>query len=145
MSRSGTWKETGSGPDPWLIAAAAAVVVLCAGGTAGTFAAHLSAAITDLLYWIAGVIGTVAMAGAAALVWWLRGKPEREATAAAAIAERRRAREDEIEERRTRRAIVTAQAQAQAWAPLVSAITNAVQQPQPWPQPARVIRSEVER
>ena len=57
MPRHGTWTETGSGPDVRLIAAVAVVVVLCGGGSAGAFAAHLSAAITDLLYWVAGVMG----------------------------------------------------------------------------------------
>ena len=118
-----------------------AAVVLCSSAGAGTAMAHLPAVITDLVYWIAGVMGATAAAGAAALAWWLHGKPGREARAAALMAGRKRARAAELEGRAERRAISAARAQADAWSPLLAAFAGAMRQPQPqpWPQPAPVI------
>ena len=128
-----------------MVAIGAGVVILAGGGGAAAAVAGLAAAVTDLLYWVAGTIGTAAVAAGA---WWLatrRRRAEQRVRAIEMRAEQERAYRAEVEARHARRALTAAQAQAQAWAPLIGAITAAVRQERPAPQPVRVVRGEVER
>jgi len=132
--------EGGGGDIAKIIAIGAGAAVLCGGAaTAG-----LTAALADLLYWVAGTTGCAVAAGGVLWAATRRGRLERRARAAEIRADQERAYRAEVEERYARRALVAAQAQAQAWAPVIGAIAAAVRQ-QPDPQPARILRGEVER
>ena len=141
----GTFKgETTSGDDlaKWICIGFVAVAVLGGGGMASA-AAGIAAALTDLLYWIAGTVGAAVVA--VPVVWAVtRGRRMDRRIAAAEHREAlERAYHAEVLERRQARAAIQAEAQARAWAPLITAIAAAVTQQQP--QPAPVIRGEVER
>lgn len=136
--------ETTSGDDlaKWICAGIVAVVLFGGGGMASA-AAGITAALADLLYWVAGVTG---FAVVAVPVVWAVTRDRRMGRRIAAADHREaveRAYHAGVLERRQARAAIEAEAQARAWAPLVTAIAAAVTQQQP--QPARVLRGEVER
>ena len=132
----------GGGDLAKIVAIGAGVLVLTGGGGLAAATAGITAALTDLLYWVAGTIGlTVAAAG----VLWAatrRRRMERQVATAELRADLERAYRAEVLARQQERAAIQARAQAQAWAPLVTAIAAAVQQ-QPGAVP--VLRGEVER
>ena len=136
----------GGGDIAKIVAIGAGALILAGGGGVAAAAAGLAAALVDLLYWVAGTVGFTVVA--VPILWAVtrRRRMERRVTAAEIRAEQERAYQAGIEERHARRALAAAQAQAQAWAPLIGAIAAAVrQEPASGPQPVRVLRGEVER
>ena len=142
----GTWKTTGSGGgDGWkAVAVIGGGLLLLGGGSVTAAAADIASAVVTLLCWVAGIIYGSGFVFAVAMLATRRRRAVARAQDAAELTRRQQVREAEIEERHARRALVAAQAQAQAWAPMIGAITAAVRQ-QPDPQPVRVVRGEVER
>jgi len=125
-----------------IVAIGAGVLILTGGGSVAAATAGIAAALTDLLYWVAGTIGAALIAIGAWRAATRRRRAEQRVAAAELRADLERAYRAEVLARQQQRAAVQATAQAQAWAPLITAIAAAVQQQ---PQAVPVLRREVER
>ena len=147
----GTWKTTGGGDSGQTVAlavVAAGVVIIAGGGATAAIAA-----VTELLTIIAVIIGVIVVAVVAVLAWWvLKGRPAGEAKAEAGRLERVHAYELEqakADAVRHRKALEIAAASASQVnvtttidpAALLAAAFGAAR---PEPQPAWVVRAEVE-
>ena len=149
MPAHGTWTQTGSSGDGWkALAALGAVVLICSSGAAAALAGTVEAiAVTAAV-----VVGALILIGVPLLAWYvLRVRPAQDARAAeeraAAVAAYEEGKRRRALERREEAMAVEAARAAHIGLAVVAAISQ--QQVQSWsqayPQPARVLRAEVER
>ena len=133
----GTWKTTGGGGDLSGLLVAAVLVVIAAAAVM---------AVMEFIVLIAGILGVLLVLAAAGLAWYLHGQPARKARYAVAYQAAFAARE-EAERRQALERRQFALELARASAPVIQNVIDpafllaaGLQ-----PQPARVVRGEVER
>lgn len=141
MPRRGTWTETGGGgvKVPALIVIAVVVAIALGSGAI----AGIIAAITALLICVAVLMVLTVVVGGA-VFWLTRGKrKQRNIDFAEARAIKQEQYYDELELRNARKAQINAAAQAQAWAPALGLIAEAIRSGNSVPEPAWNYRAEV--
>lgn len=140
--RHGTWTETGGDHKmPLLIILAVVVVAAIAGGAA----TGLIAALTVMLYWVAGIMAAAIISGAAFLILTRERRAKRNLEFSQAKELERTRYYEEVEARHARKAAITAQAQANALAPYAALIAQALhgKDERPEPEPAYRMSAEV--
>jgi len=125
---------------PILIIICVVVVAAIAGGAA----TGLIAALTIMLYWVAGIMAAVILSGAAFLILTRDRRAKRNLEFAEHKELERQKYYDELEARHARKAAITANAQANALAPYAALIAQALHgDRQPEPEPAYRMTAEV--